>query len=226
MKKLLALPLAFALFLALGFGSAEAQMTTQPRLYVELQTEGVASTVNPGAQNVTLANVRLDATASSEDVRVTSLPLTLATGNGGNASDLSSCRAANAGSQSNYLNTGSNVGGTLNGGLNSITFDNALVIPRGTVVSVLVTCNTSSALSSGSNYQFSINTANVRATGASTGLWAAVGVGRAPVGGTVPTPIPGIPNTGAGNTTTNLLLLTGSVVIAGFGLLYAKKFAR
>jgi hypothetical protein len=230
MKKLFALPMAFALFLALGFGSAEAQVATAPRLYVELQTEGVTSVVNSGAQDVTLANVRLDATQSSEDIRINGLPLTLATASGAVSSNLSGCRAFNAGNQSNALNSGNNVSGSLNGGLNNLNFDTSLIVPRGTVVSVLVQCDVSSSLPAGGTFQFSMNTSNVSATGATTGLNALVGVGRAPVGGVVTNPnpnVPGIPNTGAGgNVATNVLLLVGSVVFAGLGLVYAKKFAR
>jgi hypothetical protein len=227
MKKLLAIPMAFALFLALGVNSVGAQ--TSPILYVELQTTGVATAVNPGAQGVTLANVRLDASMSNDDIRLQSLPLTLATANGGNAGDLSSCRVMNAANSSTSLNTGSNVTGNLAGGTNTLTFDSPLTIPRGTVVSLLVNCNASSSLTTGSTYQFSINTNNVVATAASTGQRAIVGVGRPGVviPGTPSPTTPGIPNTGAGGqATTNILMLIGAITFVGLGLAYTKKFAR
>lgn len=224
--------MAFALAIAFGGASgASAQTVNQPSLLVDLVSTGVASTLVPGAQDQTVANIRLDTVTSSDDIRLSSLPITVATGNSATASSLTSCQLANAASPTVSLNTGSNVSSSLSSGSNTVTFDNPLIIPRGTVMNLLVRCDISPDLVSGGTYQFSINTSNVTATAVSTGLPAVVGVTRTTTPPTVPPVIPpvipGIPNTGfGGNATTNVMVIIGSVIAAGLGLAYTRKLAR
>ncbi|MES2214221.1 MAG: hypothetical protein V4465_02415 [Patescibacteria group bacterium] len=224
MKKFLIIPVIAALF---AFSTGASAQVAGPSLLVQLQSAGVSSAINSGAQNVTLANVRLDATASTDDIRLASLPIVLTVGNGGNASALQSCRAVNSTAPSTNLNSGTNAIANFSSGSNSIVFDNPMVIARGTAVNILVNCNIGT-LPGGGTYQFSINTANVPATAVSTGLPAVVGVGGVAVTPTpVPVPVPGIPNTGFGGAAPmNIALLIGSIGVAALGLTYTRRFAR
>lgn len=233
MKKNLAIPMAFALaiFAFAGVNPTNAQTTvSQPSLLVDLVNTGVATSLVPGAQNTTVANIRLDTITSSDNIRLSSLPIILSTGNGGDASDLMSCTLVNAANPSVDLNSGNNVSTNLSSGTNTVTFDNALVISKGTVMNLLLNCDISASLTSGGTYQFSVNTSNVVATAVSTGLPAVVGVTRTTpptVPPVIPPVIPGIPNTGfGGNATTNIMVILGSIVAAGLGLAYTRKLAR
>lgn len=216
--------MAFAFF---AFASlANAQVATTPNLLVNLVPDSVASSINANTSNVILANVRLDATTSSEDIRLASLPITLTTGNGARASDLT-CRVVNAASPTVALNTGNNASTTMVSGLNRINLDNPVVIARGTTTNLLVRCDIGSGLVVDGTYQFSINSNNVVATGNTTGTPAVVGVTRASTPVVVPPVVPGIPNTGfGGNASTNVALILGSIVVAGLGLAYTRKLAR
>lgn len=221
MKKTLIIPVMVALFAYTG--SVEAQ-TAVPSLLVQLQSAGVAPTISAGASNVTLANIHLDATRSSDDIRLTNLPVTLTTGNGGVASNLRSCRLTNSNSATFPLNSGNNAVTNLSTGSNMITFDSPLVIPRGTSLNLFLICNIDPNLASGGTYQFSVNTSNVTAVSASTGLPAVVGtiVGG---GATVPV-VPGVPNTGfGGNVTTNILFILGAISMGALGIVYARRNA-
>lgn len=219
MKKTLIIPVLALLFAFAGSASAQ---TAGPSLLVQLQSAGVAPTISAGASNVTLANVYLDATRSTDDIRLASLPVALTTGNGGVATNLRNCRVVNSLSPGFPLNTGNNVVTSLSSGSNMITFDNAIVIPRGTAMNLLLNCNIDSTLVAGGTYQFSINTSNVAATAVSTGLPAVVGVG----GVSAPVVVPGIPNTGAGGAATmNILLIVGSLALVVLGFVYTRKNA-
>ena len=230
MKKFLAIPL-IASFLVAGAFTASAQVAANPNLVVTFQSAGVASTLNAGAATTTVANIRLDAMTSSEDVRIASLPITVSAGNGANAGDLLACRVVNAANPSVALNTGARAISSLLGGVNTVTFDSALIVPRGTIMNLYVVCNIDTDMVAGGTYQFSINTANVVATGATTGTAAVVGVTRT-TGGVVVNPnpaptVPGIPNTGFGGyASTNIALIFGSLMVAGLGLVYSRRFAR
>lgn len=232
MKKYLIIPtaFAFAFFAFIGINYANAQTVNQPSLLVDLVSTNVAPTLVPGAQNVTVANIRLDAVTSSDNVRLSNLPIIVATGNNASASSLTACRLVNSASPSTALNTGNNVSSELSSGANTFTFDNTLTIPRGTTMNLLLNCNIASSLASGGTYQFSINTSNVVATAATTGLPVVVGVTRTTtptVPPVIPPVIPGIPNTGfGGNATTNILVIFGSMIVAGLGLAYTRKLAR
>ena len=224
MKKKLAFPMVVALFAFASVLPASAQAAT-PNLIVNLIPDSVSSTISGGSNNVILANVRLDAITSSDDIRLGSLPLLLSTGSGARASDLT-CRTANSLSPLVSLNSGNNASTTMTNGLNVITFDNPVIVARGTTANILVRCDINPALVTGGTYQFSVNSNNVVATSATTGATVLVGVSRTQVV-VIPPVVPGIPNTGfGGNSTTNIALIFGSIVVAGLGLAYTRKLAR
>jgi len=223
MKKLLFVPTALALFLFVGL-TASAQ--SAPSLLVDMVNTGVAQSIGPNMQNVTMANVRLDTTFSNDNIRLSSLPIIVTAGNGANASSLTSCQLVNPVNTNSPLNTGNNAVSGLSSGSNTFNFDNSITLTRGTVTNLLLNCNINGSLTSGGTYQFSINTANVSAVAASTGLPATVGVSTGGV--IIPNPtVPGIPNTGFGDAaTSNMMLIIGSIVVAGLGIAYTRKVAR
>ena len=224
MKRLFIVPIFVALFAFGNLGTANAQ--TSPTLLVDLVNTGVASSIGPNMQNVILANVRLDTTLSSDAIRLTSLPIMINTGNGANATSLTSCQLTNATNTNLPLNSGNNVTATSNSGANNFVFDNPITLPKGTVTNLLLNCDISGSLVAGGTYQFSINSANVNAVAVSTGLPATVGVSTGGVNIPFPT-VPGVPNTGFGDKgTMNLALIISAIVVAGLGVAYTRRVAR
>ncbi len=142
-----------------------------------------SQTVVAGGSNVLFANFQLDATQSGEDVRISSLPVSF-TGTGAASSTLSNCQLWNG---STALNTGSRVVNSNNITSGSITFsfDNSLTIPKGTVVTLGLTCNLSSSAINGTTYNFALNStpSNYSASGVTSGSSVTVAV----QGGSAPT---------------------------------------
>lgn len=224
-KKLLILPVALA-FMAVGAGSANAQVAAAPVLAVQLATTGLTNPLVIG-QNATLARLVLDTTGSNTSVRISSLPLSLTTGSGAVPSSLTNCRVYNENGGA-ALSSGTNVPGTLVSGMNNLNLDTALVLPAGTVTTLDVRCDIASNLVTGGTYQFSLNTADVVAADPVTGTPATVvlrGVTTPIV--VPPVVIPTVPNTGAGGmASTNVAIILGSLTAAAFGLAYARKAVR
>jgi hypothetical protein len=234
-RKFLALPLAMALALAVIAMTSFMPMAnaqTSPRVQIQLGTTGLTSPLVANSDDAVVARLSLNTTGSSEPVRITSLPFILSTGSGALASSLENCRVYNEASASANLSTPSDPDNTLVSGLNNIALTNALVLPANTVTVLGLRCDVESNLVTGGTYTFSMNTANVVATGANTGLPAAVTV----PGGTVvippvvvtPTPTtPGLPTTGfGGESAGNYLVMLGSVLAMTFGLAYILKNSK
>jgi hypothetical protein len=150
------------------------------------------STVVSGGQNVLFATVQLDASQSGENVRLSSIPVTITTDSGtlgnnttGTISYLSSCQIWNG---TTALNTGSRVinAANISGGATvwttTFSFDNSLVIPKGTVLNLPITCNLSSAAPSTATYAFAPTT-SIAPSGVTSGSSVTV----ASIGGTAPT---------------------------------------
>lgn len=126
----------------------------------------VSQNIVAGVQGFTFANVQLDATQSGENIRMSGIPLTLTVA-GGNIDDLSSCQFFNG---SSVLNTGGNVPSALStsGSHTNFTFDNTLVIPKGTVVTLTIKCNVSTDATG--TYVWSIDASDtMTATGVDSG---------------------------------------------------------
>lgn len=220
------LPVALAFFAMATAGSVNAQVTT-PTLGIMLGSTGLTPNPAPGTANAVVATVRLDTTYSSDAIRLNSLPLILSTGNGGNPTSLTSCRIVNEASPTVALNNGTNMPANLISGSNIVTFDTPLVLSRGTVTILDLDCNIAPGATLGGAFQFSLNTFNVNAVAASTGLPASVVVGTGAPVVVPPVFVPGIPNTGlGGNMTQNVILLLGSLLAASFGIAYVRKTSR
>jgi hypothetical protein len=217
--KLMSIPVALSLF-AVAF-SANAQ-TIPPRAGIQLLTSGLTSPLVASSTGNVVARLVLDTSGSPEGVRISSLPFILSLGGGAAAGTLTNCRVFNESSGA-ALSPSNSAG--LVAGLNSIGLSESLTLPAGTVTTLSLRCDASSSLVTGGNFTFSMNTANVSATGVSTGLPALVYVrGAVPTPVPVPVPVPGVPNTGAGGeVAVNLSLLLGSLGLASLGLFMTKK---
>ena len=120
-------------------------------LSIGVSSSPTSQTVVAGGANVLFANFQLDASQSGENVRLSSLPLTF-TGSGSATTTLSNCQVWNG---STALNTGSRVLNTTNlGATFTVSFDNALTVPKGTLVTLGFTCNIASGATG--TYSFGI----------------------------------------------------------------------
>ncbi len=224
-KKFLALPLLVAVFAFSFAGAASAQLVS-PQLGVQLLTSGLTSPLVANATSSTVARLVLDTTGSSEAVRISSVPFILTTGGGAIPSTLNDCVVWNEAGAGSALST-SNSSFALSSGLNTANLTSSLILPANTVSVLALRCDVANNLVDGGTYTFSVNTANVAAVGVNTGLQAAVYVRGATVPPVIPPVIPGLPNTGAGGeATTNLAIILGSVLVAGFALYTARKTVR
>src|SRR3989344_2999603 len=231
LSKLLILPMVVAL-LGLGFESASAQ-TVSPMLQIQLATNGLTSPLSAGAQDAVIARLRLDTAGSVEPIRITGLPFRLFTGSGANAATLYSCQVYNEANTSVALNTFSTTTATsttaLSAGLNTVTLDSPLILAPNTQTVLSLRCDVNTDLVAGGTYTFSMNTADVVATGTNTGLQAIVTIPGAAVIPPVTPPIvppatPGMPATGAGGEATqNAMALLSGLAIAGLGYAYSRS---
>jgi hypothetical protein len=120
---------------------------------VSMDTQPGTQNITSGVSGFTFANVLLDAQASGEDVRLSSLPVIFT----GNANNLSGCQMWDG---TIPLNTSSRTVNTVTGGAAKTTFsfDNVLRISKGTTKKVAIKCNLSSAATSSTSYVFSADT--------------------------------------------------------------------
>lgn len=152
-------------------------ITPSPASSISLNTMTVKSSSltitvsgNPIAQTVVaggtfaFANYQLDASASGEDVKMSSIPLAYGVNGAGTASKLTSCALYDGATQ---LNSGSNiVNPSAAGSSTTFTFDGSgLTIPKGTVKTLALKCNIAGAATGG--YLWGIDSA---ATFTATGL--------------------------------------------------------
>jgi hypothetical protein len=220
-NKFIAVPLAVATLALSGWGMANAQVVG-PRVALQFGTNGLTSPLNANADDAVIARLLLDTTGSTEAVRISSLPFNLITGGGALAGSLENCRVYNEADVNTALNTAT---GDLVSGINNIALNNTLTLGANTMTTLSLRCDVGSDLVSGGTYTINMNTANVVATGASTGLPAAVTVRGAvvvpPVVVIPPVITPGLPTTGAANEMAqNLAMIIAALLMAGLGVSY------
>jgi hypothetical protein len=228
-NKILAAPLLGSMLL---MGLSAGAQTVGPRVALQFGTNGLTNPLVTNSSNAVIARLLLDTTGSSEAVRINSLPFNLITGSGANASTLNNCRVFNESDLSLALNTSSATSTAVNG-INNIGFTNSLILPANTLTTLSLRCDVGGDLVSGGTYTVNLNTANVVATGASTGLPAAVTIRGSVVVPPVTTPpvippaTPGMPATGAsGEAAQNAAMLLASLLIAGLGFSYMNSRKR
>lgn len=220
-KKLMVLPVVAAVF-ALGAGAASAQVVG-PRVALQFATNGLTNPLAASSTDAVIARLLLDTTGSTEAVSISSLPFNIVTANGALASSLQNCRVFNESNLSSSLSASSTA--TLFSGINNIAFNSPLILQPNTLTTLSLRCDVNGTLVAGGTYTVNMNTANVVATGASTGLPATVTVRGSvvipPV--VVPPVIPGLPTTGAsGQAAQNIAMLAASLLIASLGFSYLK----
>ena len=112
-------------------------------------------------QAFNFANIQLDATASGEDIKFNTIPLTFT--NGGTASHIAGCKLKDGSSELNA----SNVVDTPSAS-QTFTLDNGLTVSKGTVKTIGLYCNVSGSATTSSTYLFGIPAA---------ASWSATGLG-------------------------------------------------
>jgi hypothetical protein len=124
-----------------------------------MSTTPAVQNIVAGGSAVTFANVQLDASQSGEDVRLSSLGVTPT-----NITGLSTCQLWDG---ATAITTGSNVLSTPVISVNNVlSFDQSLTIAKGTVKTLTLSCNVSSAASGA--YTFTVSS-NGAATGVTSG---------------------------------------------------------
>ena len=120
-------------------------------LAVNISAQPTSQSIVAGVQNFVLANYTLDASQSGEDVRLSSLPVYIngnVTTQNSAITDLTGCALFNGTTQ---LDTGSRVvNSPKDSALNTFSFDNSLVVPKGTVTTLSLECNIASSPTNGS----------------------------------------------------------------------------
>ena len=113
-----------------------------------------AGALVPGSSGANLSAVTLNSSAAGP-VYISSLPLTLSSGNGATIGDLSSCQLFN--SNGTALNTGTKIVNSVQG-TNTVVFDTPLLVTGGTATSLSVRCNLSGSVASNGTFQFAVGT--------------------------------------------------------------------
>jgi hypothetical protein len=156
-------------------------MTVQPgQLNISASASPAATTVSLNSNNLTIANIVLDASQSGEDVRLNSLPIIVSASSTGAVNsantyslenNLTNCQLYNG---STVLNTnavgssqwagksaGLSTGGgelTSNGVEANFVFANSLTVPKGTTVTLSLICNVGGALLNGEQFSAGVDT--------------------------------------------------------------------
>ena len=225
-KKILVSSLTAATLMAASFGGVASAQVIGPRVALQFATNGLTSSLSASSTDAVIARLLLDTTGSTEAVRINSLPFNLITGSGANANTLQNCRVFNESNLSSALNTPSNTNTPFYNGINNVNFTSSLILQANTMTTLSLRCDIANTLVSGGTYTVNMDTSNVVATGATTGLPALVTVrGAVSVPPVIyyPPVTPGMPSTGAaGETTQNLAMIAASLLIASLGFSYLR----
>ncbi len=221
--KFLAIPIAIATFAVGSLGIAGAQVVASPKVALQFATNGLTNPLVASSTGSTIARLLLDTTGSTEAVRISSLPFNLVLGGTATVSPLMNCQVYNEAAPTVALNTPASATTTLNSGINNIALNNSLVIAANTLTTLALRCDVSGSLTAGNTFTVNMNTGNVVAVGALTGLPALVTIrGSAVVPPVVVPPVvtPGVPATGASEATNAIAMITASLFIASLGFSY------
>jgi len=181
------------------------------------------STKAAGAVNVTMARFLLDATGSSEDVRVSGI--NTAQRGTGLRSGINTCKIVQDQGAGGVLTltTGFNIANPVEGTTRLFTFDTPQVIPKGSTLTVDLVCNVAINAAVGSTYGWDLAPVQSLATGAITGaridpvlgnaagpLFTVVGTGRLSVALDASSPSSRLVAGGRSNELVTVLRLTTS----------------
>ncbi|TAN36583.1 peptidoglycan-binding protein [Patescibacteria group bacterium] len=143
-----------------GIVTMNSMTVKSAALAISLSTSPAAQTVVAGG-TVTFANIQLDASASGEDVRFSSLAFTKS-----NVTGLSTCQLFDG---STALNTGSNVSNPATTGSETISFDSTLTVAKNTVKTLTLKCNTTSSATGSYTWTITPSSTNPTVTGVTSG---------------------------------------------------------
>lgn len=133
-----------------------------------------AQTVVAGTSAYPFTSYILDASGSGEDLRFTALQLRLTGGGANTADDLTNCQLYDGASA---LNGGGNIVNPSNSDAletsanKTFTFDSSLIVPKGTIKTLVLKCNLVSGVSTPEFYQWGVTDqdASITATGMTSG---------------------------------------------------------
>ena len=115
-------------------------------LAISVSATPSAQSIVAGSQGVTFTNYQLDAAQSGEDVRFSSIPLKITFAGGAAANNVNACQLFDG---ATALNTGSNVVSPASSVSTAadvtFTLDQQLTVPKGTVKTLALKCNVTSA---------------------------------------------------------------------------------
>jgi len=138
-------------------------------LSISVSPAPVAQNITPGIQDFAFTDYQLDASESGEDVRFSSMKAQLTFANM-EVTQVTSCQLFDG---STALNTGTNVvtPSVTTGNDETFTFDQTLIVPKGTVKVLTMKCNVSSGTAANDSLSWGIqNTAaNISLTGVTSG---------------------------------------------------------
>lgn len=141
-------------------------------LSVSVSPSPVAQTIVRGINGFLFSKIQYDASNSGEDVRVTSQAITFTTSATADADDLNNCIAYDG---TTALNTGSNVTNPSGNAVGAdptatMTFDNQLIVPKGSTKTVDIKCNIANSFVAGQTISVGVATGqDTNATGVTTG---------------------------------------------------------
>lgn len=155
--------------------SANTMTIRKAGLKVSVSDSPTAQNVVRGVTGYLFSNLQYDATASGEDLRITSQDTTIVVSGSADPDSLNSCQMFDG---TTALNTGSNVlspsGNTTGTNLKgTFTLDNNLIIPKGTVKLVQIKCNIDSNAAANETWSLGLTSATGNDTvvvGATTGV--------------------------------------------------------
>lgn len=130
---------------------------------VTVTNQGSAIAPSANSSGVTLGTFTLVSTQSGGS-SITSIPLSLTTGSGGNAADLNGCQIYN----SNGSVVASSGIASVASGVNTVSFPTPLQVSGNQSAQFTVRCNVGSNIASGATYQFTAGTPVTTAAGTTT----------------------------------------------------------
>lgn len=166
---------------------AYAQVTTTPNPPITITSSPMTASTTPGATGAAMGTFTLSG-GPSGTISLTSIPLSLTTGSGGAASDLSNCRIIN--SSGSVLT--SSLSSALQSGSNTFVFSPNLSFTGNTSTNYTIRCDVGSAATTSATYSFAVGQPTMLVSGTGTGT---TGSGNLMVGYVAsPTLTPGIRN--------------------------------
>jgi hypothetical protein len=149
--------------------TSASQTVKAASLSVTVASTPIAQTVIAGSNQFTFSNIILDATASGEDLRLTTLPVRYRLGTPGTANDLTNCQVYNGSTSVSDQHVYNPTSSVLDNAAVSFSLNSGgIVIPKGTTVTLSVKCDIRSGATG--TYSFGLNSSDaVGSSGVSSG---------------------------------------------------------